>query len=499
MAEISSLGSTTSLDKYLSAYAARENKPVEKLKEKKTSLSKKQDVLTDLKTTLKKLRTQAKNFSLVGTEAKLSAKTAVSSNESYFTVEADATAVTGVNTLSISRLAQNDIAVSDKLTSSSTTIANEFFGTTQEISIQVGSDSSVTVSIEFENESESNSSVLSRIATEINDTVEDISANVISSSSTKSKLTFVSDEEGSEYTITLQDSGDSELLEFLGFIDDDEGTRIAATTTKGGYLTEVSEELDSLFEINGIEITSSTNKITEVIQGVTIQLRKAQESNDEPETFTISSDAETVIKQIEEFIDVYNETINYISAKSKVDVSKNERGELSGNFTYSNLRIGLRTIISSKVSGVESGNPSVLTELGVKINTGGILEIDDEDTLEDVILEKPDAVLDLFSGDNGIAVQLDDFLENYTRTGRIIDTDISSVKRQTTTVDRQISQYESRYQIREESLKRQYTQIEKAYTLLQSQQAALQNSGFYSNFSLLYDNTNLLDQRRIYI
>lgn len=500
MADISTLTSVPSVEQLVSSYSAKERKPVKALETKKTALSEKSAVLTDLKSKLKSLRTRVKGFTDVGAAAKLAAKSAVSSDTSIFTVEADATAETGINTLFVSRIASRDIAVSSVINKSPTTIAKTFFGTQQEFTVQIGSDTRTTISINFDNRTETNEEVLSRIAEAINENVDDVSVNVITTKKNKARLTIVASNTGSENAISLSDVNNSQLLQTLGFISENGDERRSAEKSQGGYITSDAESLDSLFELNGIEIISSSNTITGVLEGVTIQLRKAQQPGSSPETFTISIDADAIIEQIDEFIKEYNDVIKFLNEKTSVDLSTNERGALASNFIYSRLRLSLRELVSQNVSGVQSGSPSNITEIGIKIDTKGTLSIDDEDELEDAIADSPDAVIDLFTGELGIAAQLTDLLESYTLTGRVIDKDISSIRRQTTTVNRQISRFESSFRLVEENLRQKFTQLQRSLTLLQSQQAALQRFGFSSNTLFQFgsiSNTGLLEQNRI--
>ena len=504
MAEISPVTQIPSVEQLVSRFAARERKPIKTLEAKKTSLNRRSAVLTDLKSKLSSLRSLLKGFTDVGTAAKLAAKSASSSDESIFTVEADATAASGVNTLFVSRIAKHDLAVSSEVSENSTSIAEEFNGTTQVFTIQIGSGTVKTISIAFTDESETNEDVLVRIAEEINNSVDDVSATVISNKKDKNRFTIIASESGSENAISLADADDSELLKELGFISDDdddndddvEVTRKAADKIEGGFITPDSDDLDAIFELNGIEITSSSNTITDVLKGVTIQLRKAQETGGEPETFTVSPDSGATIDQIKEFIEEYNDSLEFLTEKISVDTENEKRGVLAGNFTFINLRLKLREIVSESVSGVASGDPSRLTEIGIKINNDGTLEIDDQDKLESAFEENATAVTELFTGETGIAEKLIDLLDTFTLAGKTIDIGISSITRQTRTIDTQISRFESRFRFREESLRQKFTQLERALALLNSQQAALQRFGFSSGSLFQFGTGSLLSQRR---
>ena len=496
MVQIASLSQLPSVEQLVRTFSARERKPLESLERKKNVLSNKSSILSKIKSNLSTLRTRVKGFSDIGSAAKLKAKTAVSSDESFFKVTADSNASTGVNTLFVSRIAKNDLAVSSVFDETATGIASTFDGTTQSFTIQVGSASAITVSVSFSNASESNEDVLGRIADAINVAVEDVNATSISSTKDDKRLSIVSDESGSENTIALADDSGSSLLEELDFITNANVTRRNASKTQGGFIETDTDDLDAVFEINGIEIVSSSNSVTGVIKGVTIELRKAQSSGDDPETFTISNDSAEIREQIDEFIKEYNAALEFISEKVGVNASTNERGELAGNFTFLKLKINLRSIISGSVDSVTSGNPELLSQIGITPNSDGTLKIDDEDALEDAITDSAQAVIDLFTSSDGVATLLTDLIEGFTLAGTTIDKNISIINEQKQTIDRQIGRFETSFKFREASLRQQFTQLERTLALLNSQQASLQRLGFSPNSLFQFNSLNSSNQNQ---
>jgi len=333
MAQISSLTSKSRVEELVSQFLTRTRKPIASLKEKKTSLSRKSSVLTDLKSKLKTLRTRVKGFTDVGTEAKLESKTAVSSDESIFTVEADASANKGVSTILVSRIARNDIALTSQFTKTDTTLAGSMSGT-QQFTIQIGSGTEQTVSFNVD-ASDTDSDVLSSIAEAINTSTNDVTAMVIASGSTTVRLSIVAKESGAENTITLSADSGNKILKDLGFFQSSSGARREFTSAEGGFITEVPDDLDAILAVNGIEITSSSNTITDVITGVTINLRKAQDTDSQPETLSISQDTDEIKSQITGFITDYNSALEYLTEKTKIETPSNTRGTLAGDFTKS--------------------------------------------------------------------------------------------------------------------------------------------------------------------
>lgn len=493
MAEISSIFQGLSIDELVSRYSAGQKKPVNNLKAKKTRLTRKSAVITDFKSQLKTLKTTSKRFTSVGSLSKLKAKSALSSNVSIFTAEANSTANTGINTIFVSRIARNDIGISNVFSKNSKSLASKL-GDYIEFSIQVGSNKSKTISINIDKSEDDDETILNRIAEAINDEIDGVTANVIKSSKNNVRLTLTAEDSGSENAITLTGAGDSEALRELGFLGGD-SSRIAATGNSGGFVVADTAELDAEVKINGIDITSSSNTLTDIIRGVTINIRKAQEAGETAETLTISENTDEIVEQIESFIEDYNETLDFITSKISVNSESGARGALAGDFTYTKFRLNLREIVSGAVEGVDEGNPSMLTEIGITINTDGTLSLDDKDELIEVIRNDPDAISDMFSVDNGFAVQLTDLIERYGGTGKTLDDNISSIQNQIQTTNRQIEQFESRIKLFEESLRRKFVKLEKTLILLNSQQRLLELYGFSSGGLIQFRNFGLFGQR----
>jgi len=491
MADISSISTIPSIDILVNQFIQKERQPVTKLESRKSNLSKQKAVFLDLKSKFKAVQDRIDTFTTIGEEEKLSAKQVTLSDSTIFTAEATSEASLGVNTLFVSRVAKNDIVVSDRFTISGTSLVDDFAGETINISVTVGSGDTKEISISFSSSLTTNEDILAEVADAITDASIGISAKVVKDTSSTVKLSLVSDEVGTDNEIKLADEDSSGgLLKTIGFIQKNNERR-EATSTSGGYIYEETENLDAQFTLNGIEITRSSNEIDDVLTGVTITLNKAQSSGDEAETLRISQDTSTIKEQLENFMTDYNSAISYIKEKTGVDPTTKSRGALSGNFIYQNLKIRIRSIASSKVSGIESGKPQTLRDIGVKINSDGTLVLDDEDKLEEALEAGPTTVSDLLTSTNGIASRIDSELQSFTRTGGTIDDSSRGVTRIETSINSQISRYETRLKFKEGALRQQFAELQRTLTLLNTQQTMLQNSGFmtYGSYGSSYGNS----------
>jgi len=167
----------------------------------------------------------------------------------------------------------------------------------------------------------------------------------------------------------------------------------------GGFdlgLTQLQEGQDakaffgSTDPANAVLVTSSSNTITDVFEGLTLNLKSA---SDEPVTINVASDRSELESKIEEFVAAFNETLDRIDFQSRFDEESGARGPLLGDSTLLGLKNAMvRTILGGPLN--VSGRFSNLSQVGLTIADGGRLELDKE-KLQDAIEQDPQAVEDL--------------------------------------------------------------------------------------------------------
>lgn len=127
--------------------------------------------------------------------------------------------------------------------------------------------------------------------------------------------------------------------------------------------------------IDGVDVTSSSNIVDDVIPGVTLNLKKA--ASDTTVTLNITRDYEAVKEKIEEFVNAYNEAIEAINSHLKYnETTKEPGGILFGDNTLKTIKSSLTKIILNKVSGV-ADNFATLGLFGITIGRDGKLSINE--------------------------------------------------------------------------------------------------------------------------
>jgi len=141
-------------------------------------------------------------------------------------------------------------------------------------------------------------------------------------------------------------------------------------------------------------IESDSNEVTEVISGVTLNLKNTSAT---AATITITNDTDAVKETIQEFVSAYNEVITLINTNVAYDPESETAGVLFGDASVIGIKGNLQTIIASYIPGSQdNARYKSLAEIGIKSGTGGLLSITDS-KLTDALETDFNAVGDLFA------------------------------------------------------------------------------------------------------
>lgn len=127
--------------------------------------------------------------------------------------------------------------------------------------------------------------------------------------------------------------------------------------------------LDAKVNINGVDVVSGSNKMVDVIPGVTLQLNQVTTA---PAEVTIETDLEVVQKNIQTFVDAYNALNTTISDATKYTAATKTAGPLQGDATTLGLQSALRSMLGS---GSVGSTFSRLSDVGLERQTDGSLKI----------------------------------------------------------------------------------------------------------------------------
>ena len=221
-----------------------------------------------------------------------------------------------------------------------------------------------------------------------------VSASVISVSDTEHYLVLTSTETGTDNTITFGATGQN-VHNALGLTD--------AGTNQVSY--EVQAAQDSIIRVNnlGVDITRSSNTISDVIGGVTLDLYDAQ-----PDTeivIDVEADLAAIKTAIVGFVDAYNGLKDFIDDQRdeivRADGDDAAFGPLSNDSTLRQIESQLNAVLTATVDGLPNGFAS-LGQVGIDVNQGYRLEIDD-DEFDENLLTNLDDIKRLFALDVSVS------------------------------------------------------------------------------------------------
>jgi flagellar hook-associated protein 2 len=447
-------------------YMVAERVQLDRLEDLRDEAQMRRAAFTDLGSKLSALRTAIQDFRWSGTLTPLNSFAATSSDAGLVGASAGASASDGVHTVSVASLAQAHSLVSDQLN------GNETFSLVGAHSFEIvqgGESHLVSVTLA---EGDTHQEALAKIVTAINASGADVTASLA-----------VTDAASGGYRILLtsQVSGTTGLISEIR----DEFGDLAATVGLAGASSSsqysantVQEAADAAFTIDGLAFVSSSNRVTEAISGVTLDLVGVSES---PVTVTIERDVEEVRGSIQNVLDAYNELLDYVREKTSGADSEGEgRGLLTGDTLFMTLRSQLRTVATSTVPDLlGEGRLARLAEIGITASREGRLTITDADALEGALLEKPDEIERLFADEEeGVAVRIVDLIDRHVNAGGLLASQRQLAQIRQRTLDQRIAREETYLARREAQLADQLASLQNMMYALQQQQQILSALGY---------------------
>lgn len=144
-------------------------------------------------------------------------------------------------------------------------------------------------------------------------------------------------------------------------------------TSDGSTATQIQKASDAEFTYNGIEIKRSTNRIDDLINGVTFTLNKADKGDDST-NISIVNDPSRIEKSADLFVSAYNQFLDALQLTTKYDPDTGDAGTLQGVNEINQMKSGLRRMIT----GINSQNQS-LQDFGFSFDPDGKLKLDKDE------------------------------------------------------------------------------------------------------------------------
>jgi len=241
-------------------------------------------------------------------------------------------------------------------------------------------------------------------------------------------------------------------------------------------------------------IRNSTNTIENAVKGLTFELHSV---SDTPVEITVDQDLDTIIAQMHNFVDSYNQIMRELDEVDRFDPNTLERGILFGDYSVTSIRRNLQSMVQRFVPdvssslgrlshvgiafapfGSEKGTDGNGNSVSYAIATTPKLEFD-EAKFRQVFGENPDAVAELFTkADVGIGDYINDQIENLAgTTDSSLKSRLDSMQASQSLFEKRIEYLDDRLLAKESSLYQQFFAMEQALASLQTQQNALASLG----------------------
>ncbi len=403
-----------------------ERQPLTRLKTDKTWLNNRLSAFSDLDSKLKSFQDSITDL---GDPDVLQKRSVNLSSSDYFTATASSDALVGTSyQVEVVSIAQVQKSVSDSGFADKT---SNTFGTGT-LSLTVGG---TTSSIEITSENNS----LEGIMQAINDADLGVSAAIIN------------DGTASPYRLMLtgKDVGTAFSLDSSG---------LSGGSDSLGTFTVTQDATQAHVRIDGVDIYSKNNTISEAIPGVTLDL--IDDSAGKTVNVDVSLDKATIKAKMEDFVKGYNEVISFITSQSTM--GDTDPGILDGDAGINSIKRHLQNMLTEPYAN--SGVFSTLSELGLETQKDGTLVLNDE-KLSDAIDNKLDSLVSLLAGDDGksgLAKGFQEYLDSMTdASDGMLAGRRQSINDNIKQIDDQIERTEARLAKREETLRAQYNSMEK--------------------------------------
>ena len=191
--------------------------------------------------------------------------------------------------------------------------------------------------------------------------------------------TVVTDASGSR--LAFQSSTTGAANGFRVVVADDDGanvdaaglSRLAFDPAGGGtQMTLAQSAADTQATINGIAVTSSSNTLDNVIDGITFSLGKV---TTQPVSVNITRNTDAIKAKVASFVAAYNSFNSFLAIATKYDATSKQGALLQGDGTTTGIQSQLHSLVSQGSSA--STAFGTMSSLGIQVQKDGSLKIDD--------------------------------------------------------------------------------------------------------------------------
>ncbi len=269
--------------------------------------------------------------------------------------------------------------------------------------------------------------------------------------------------------ISMQETGDGNKAEFpyLYLVDGEVDL----------YFDEEKPAQDAKIKLDGFEIEVPSNRVTDVIPGVTIDLKKAKPG--EEFNVEITEDVEKIGGKVTSLVDNINNVLKFIKEQNTLDEKTDTSRTLGGDLTLTQIESRIRSAIFTPIM-TDSGAHRI-GDYGITFERSGLLKFDQE-KFQAAISKDYKGVSQTLTGSysiekgkvNGFIDMLEDTAKSLLSSpSGVLTTRKSGLQSQVNQIDRQIANRQRQIGQKEEVLKAKFARLEETMSKIRGQGAGL--------------------------
>lgn len=366
------LGSGLDVNSIITGLMGVEKKPLTAVAQQKSAYQSKISAYGTMKSSLSLFQTTMSTLSNV---AKFNMQTATSADTSIFTASSDGTATNGDYAITVSQLAKSQKLALTGFDSITDTVNNgrlniDFgrYDPTDDNKFTANPDkSSLSITINSSN----------RTLAGVRDAINAANASVTAS--------IVNNGSGNQLVLTSTDTGEVNSMRISGISqlaydkskssngnNDGSGDSNGSSNKDNISFTEVQAAKNALLNVDGVAVAKASNTVTDVINGVTLNLLSTSSGNNI--NLHIASNQNDVKASISSFVDAYNKLDTTLRSLTKFDSTGKASGVLLGDGTARSVVNQIKSVMTKAIN--TTGGLTTLNQIGVTFQRDGQLALD---------------------------------------------------------------------------------------------------------------------------
>lgn len=191
---------------------------------------------------------------------------------------------------------------------------------------------------------------------------------------TGNRLVFTSKDTGENNSlkVTVADTSDASNTDDVGL--SQLAYDVAGTAGNGKNLTESIAGQNASLKVDGITISKASNSVTDVIQGVTLNLLKPSAAG-VATTVVVARDVDAVKTSINAFVKAYNDINKTVKDLTSYNAETKQGSILQGDASAVSVLAQIRKTLNSTLTGL-GGTYTVLSQVGISFQKDGTLLLD---------------------------------------------------------------------------------------------------------------------------